>query len=59
LYATALNKKSMITILKVLKPQNYRVFTKFLLGLRPIAFASTMDENGNANVSPFSFFNVF
>lgn len=26
---------------------------------RPIAFASTMDENGNANLSPFSFFNVF
>lgn len=29
------------------------------VGPRPIAFASTMDENGNANVSPFSFFNVF
>ncbi|WP_242117592.1 flavin reductase family protein [Aestuariivivens sediminicola] len=26
---------------------------------RPIAFASTMDENGNPNLSPFSFFNVF
>ena len=26
---------------------------------RPIAFASTMDENGNSNLSPFSFFNVF
>ena len=26
---------------------------------RPIAFASTMDKNGNANLSPFSFFNVF
>ena len=29
------------------------------VGPRPIAFASTMDANGNANVSPFSFFNVF
>jgi flavin reductase (DIM6/NTAB) family NADH-FMN oxidoreductase RutF len=26
---------------------------------RPIAFASTIDVNGNANLSPFSFFNVF
>lgn len=29
------------------------------IGPRPIAFASTIDENGNANLSPFSFFNVF
>ncbi len=26
---------------------------------RPIAFASTIDENGNPNLSPFSFYNVF
>ena len=26
---------------------------------RPIAFASTIDENGEVNLSPFSFFNVF
>lgn len=26
---------------------------------RPIALASTLDENGNPNLSPFSFFNVF
>jgi len=26
---------------------------------RPIAFASTMDSDGNPNLSPFSFFNVF
>ncbi len=26
---------------------------------RPICFASTMDKEGNANLSPFSFFNVF
>lgn len=29
------------------------------VGPRPIAFASTMDENGRPNLSPFSFFNVF
>ena len=26
---------------------------------RPIAFASTIDKNGNPNLSPFSFFNAF
>lgn len=26
---------------------------------RPIAFASTIDEEGNVNLSPFSFFNIF
>lgn len=29
------------------------------IGPRPIAFASTVDENGIPNLSPFSFFNVF
>ena len=29
------------------------------IGPRPIAFASTIDEDGNVNLSPFSFFNVF
>ena len=29
------------------------------VGPRPIAFASTVDVNGNPNLSPFSFFNVF
>jgi len=34
----------------------------YLLGSvspRPICFASTIDSDGNANLSPFSFFNVF
>lgn len=34
----------------------------YLLGAvspRPIAFASTVDKDGNVNLSPFSFFNVF
>lgn len=29
------------------------------VGPRPIAFASTIDEDGNHNLSPFSFFNAF
>lgn len=34
----------------------------YLLGAispRPICFASTVDENGNPNLAPFSFFNIF
>lgn len=37
-------------------------FHNYMLGAvgpRPIALASTIDKEGNANVSPFSFFNVF
>ncbi|WP_405564589.1 flavin reductase family protein [Polaribacter sp. Asnod6-C07] len=37
-------------------------FHGYLLGAiapRPIAFASTIDTDGNPNLSPFSFFNVF
>jgi flavin reductase (DIM6/NTAB) family NADH-FMN oxidoreductase RutF len=37
-------------------------FHSFLLGAvtpRPIAFASTVDHEGNVNLSPFSFFNCF
>lgn len=29
------------------------------IGPRPIAFASTIDKEGNPNLAPFSFFNVF
>ncbi|HOY48790.1 MAG TPA: flavin reductase family protein, partial [Flavobacteriales bacterium] len=29
------------------------------VGPRPIAFASTIDEDGRPNLSPFSFFNAF
>lgn len=38
------------------------VFHGYLLGSvapRPIAFASTVDKDGNPNLAPFSFFNVF
>ncbi len=39
-----------------------RDFHQFLLGSvapRPIAFASTLDENGVPNIAPYSFFNAF
>jgi flavin reductase (DIM6/NTAB) family NADH-FMN oxidoreductase RutF len=39
---------------------NYNDIYKLLIGSivpRPIAFVSTMDQNGNRNLAPFSFFN--
>lgn len=47
-----------------LDPKNVAqsVFHSYLVGAvapRPIAFASTIDKEGNCNLSPFSFFNVF
>jgi flavin reductase (DIM6/NTAB) family NADH-FMN oxidoreductase RutF len=36
--------------------QNY---LQYAIAPRPICFASTIDSNGNINLSPFSFFNMF
>lgn len=34
-------------------------FLQHLIAPRPICFASTVDKDGNVNLSPFSFFNLF
>jgi len=44
---------------KELAPMKLQAYLQGAVGPRPIAFASTLDENGNPNLSPFSFFNVF
>ena len=50
----------MITIdPKSIETAKLQGYLQSSVGPRPIAFASTMDAKGNANVSPFSFFNVF
>lgn len=44
------------------KTEKTSLVHKYILGAvtpRPIAFASTLDNNGNLNLSPFSFFNAF
>jgi flavin reductase (DIM6/NTAB) family NADH-FMN oxidoreductase RutF len=50
----------MLTInpsnLKVSELQNY---LQYAIAPRPICFASTIDKEGNINLSPFSFFNMF
>lgn len=50
--------------MKTINPKDVPIaqFHSYLLGAvapRPIAFASTVDKDGNVNLSPFSFFNVF
>lgn len=37
----------------------FQAYLQGAVGPRPIALASTVDEAGNRNLSPFSFFNVF
>ncbi|WP_395625675.1 flavin reductase family protein [Daejeonella sp.] len=50
----------MLTIkvsdLKTAELQNY---LQYAIAPRPICFVSTIDKNGNVNLSPFSFFNMF
>lgn len=44
------------------KEESTKVLHQYLLssiGPRPIALASTIDENGCPNLSPFSYFNIF
>ena len=44
------------------KTEKTSLVHKYILGAvapRPIAFASTLDSDGNLNLSPFSFFNAF
>jgi flavin reductase (DIM6/NTAB) family NADH-FMN oxidoreductase RutF len=41
---------------KSLETAKLQAYLQGSVGPRPIAFASTVDENGNPNLSPFSFF---
>lgn len=51
---------SMLTLdPKTLPIQKLHQYLLGAVGPRPIAFASTIDSEGNTNVAPFSFFNVF
>ena len=44
---------------KELSPVKLQGYLQSAIAPRPIAFASTVDENGNPNLSPFRFFNIF
>ncbi|GAB4027007.1 flavin reductase family protein [Spirosoma koreense] len=41
------------------QPSEFYRYMVGTIGPRPIAFASTIDAQGNVNLSPFSFFNMF
>ncbi len=45
--------------LSTLSPADVQNYLQHAIAPRPICFASTIDEEGNVNLSPFSFFNLF
>jgi flavin reductase (DIM6/NTAB) family NADH-FMN oxidoreductase RutF len=49
----------MILKLSDLKPLDAQNYLQHAIAPRPICFASTIDAEGNINLSPFSFFNLF
>jgi len=49
----------MLVHLKDLKPADVQNYLQHAIAPRPICFASTIDKEGNINLSPFSFFNMF
>lgn len=50
----------MLTLdLKSLTTPERQNYLQHAIGPRPICFASTIDKEGNINLSPFSFFNLF
>lgn len=50
----------MLTIkLSSLTPAQTQNYLQHAIAPRPICFASTIDKEGNVNLSPFSFFNLF
>jgi flavin reductase (DIM6/NTAB) family NADH-FMN oxidoreductase RutF len=50
---------AMIIDLKELKPAEKQYYLQHVVAPRPVCFASTVDKEGNVNLSPFSFFNMF
>ena len=49
----------MIFDLKELTPVEKQYYLQHVVAPRPVCFASTIDNDGNSNLSPFSFFNMF
>jgi flavin reductase (DIM6/NTAB) family NADH-FMN oxidoreductase RutF len=49
----------MLITLKDIKPAVAQNYLQHAIAPRPVCFASTIDKEGNINLSPFSFFNLF
>lgn len=45
--------------LNELSPADKQYYLQHVIAPRPVCFASTVDKQGNVNLSPFSFFNIF
>jgi len=45
--------------IQALSPMEKQAWLQHAIAPRPVCFASTIDKAGNANLSPFSFFNMF
>lgn len=50
---------AMVFDLSRLTPAEKQYYLQHVVAPRPICFASTIDKEGNVNLSPFSFFNLF
>lgn len=49
----------MVIDLQQLNPMQKQQWLQHAIAPRPVCFASTIDKEGNVNLSPFSFFNLF
>ena len=49
----------MIIDIQQLPPMQKQQWLQHAIAPRPVCFASTIDKEGNVNLSPFSFFNLF
>jgi len=49
----------MIIDIQTLSPMQKQQWLQHAIAPRPVCFASTIDKEGNVNLSPFSFFNLF
>lgn len=49
----------MVFDMKELKAGEKQYYLQHVVAPRPVCFASTIDNQGNVNLSPFSFFNLF
>lgn len=59
MYFVPQNRDMLTLTLKELSVTERQNWLQHAIAPRPIAFASTIDKNGNVNLSPFSFFNLF
>lgn len=58
-FVTHHNVRNMFIDLSTISAADTQNYLQHAVAPRPVCFASTIDEAGNVNLSPFSFFNMF